>query len=178
MASPILIHVIGTMALIAVLFATILYTSIRTNTLIYENEKKTLERIARSIAYQILLAIMVKSDNSVLLNYPVEALYGRAYDVIIASGGRIRERYSFISGLSDKYIYVVAVDPVSRAYAYTVLVENTSSTPILIVESREGRSCSWSGVMLFSSGAIVYVKKTEASNQILLSCELKGVKTG
>jgi len=177
MASPVLIHVIGTVALLAALFSTILYTAIRTNTLIYENERKTLERIANSIAYQVLLAIMVKSNTSILLNYPVEGMYGRPYDVVIASGNIVSEKYSFIKGLSSEYVYVVVVDSATNAYAYAVLAENTTATPIHIVESGSERSCSWPGYMLFSSGAVVYVVKAEVNGRILLSCELKGVKT-
>lgn len=172
-----IVHIIGSLALITVLFTVILYTSIRTNSLIYENEKKTLQNIVNSLSYQILTMYIVETNNSVFPNYPLEALYGRKYNVIIANGGKINELYKHITGLNTSYIYVLAIDPGNNNYAYAVLLMNSSDKPVYIKEFTSGRSCSSNGYILFSSETIVYIWKYEYINYISMSCELKGLKT-
>lgn len=170
------VHVVGTIALIIILFTTILYTSVRTNSLIYENERKTLQRISNSIAYQALNALVVETNTSVLLNYPVEAVYGRAYNVIISSGSRIMSMFGHVKGLNPTYVYVLAIDPQSLSYAYTILYRNVSERPLRIVEHVGGRSCSSRGLILFSSETITYILKYEYRDYVEMRCELRGLK--
>lgn len=172
-----IVHIIGTLALLAILFTIILYTSIRTNSLIYENEKKTLQGIVNSISYQVLTMFMIETNTSISPSYPLEAVYNRKYNVLIANGGRISEIYRHVTGLNTTYIYILAIDPVNNVYAYTVLLMNSSEKPIYIQEFVNSRSCSGNGNITFSSETIVYIWKHVYINYIVMSCELKGLKT-
>lgn len=172
-----IVHIIGTLALVVILFTTMLYTSIRTSILINENQRRTLQSIVNSISYQILTAFVIETNTSVFLNYPVESLYGRQYNILIASGSKLSELYRYITGLNTTSIYVLAIDPGSNSYAYTELLRNSSDKPIYIQEHVKGRSCSGDGYMLFSSNTIVYIWKYDYINYIVFSCELKELKS-
>lgn len=176
MNTAIVIHLIGTLALISILFTTILYTSIRMNQLRYENERRILQSIANSLTYQILTVFMVETNNSISPNYPVVAIYDRGFNIVIASGGKINELYRVVSGLNNSYIYVLVIDQDNQVYAYRELLPNSSNRPIYIREFLDGRSCSSNNTILFSSNTIVYIWKYEYDYNIVLSCELKGLK--
>jgi len=181
MPSSMVTTIIGTTAFILILFAVIGYTGFRTLTLMHDSELNTYEKISASIAYQILLVIAVKSNNSALLNYPVEGAYGRLYEVAIGNGTTLTNRYRFVTGLLDNYIYVLVVDLVSASYGFTPLFENSTTAPVVIVEAQSlgagEKSCSHNGLILFTSNSAVLIEKNVASNKILLTCKFMGVKT-
>jgi len=181
MASSMITTIIGTTAFIFIFFAIVGYTGFRTLSLMRDAEIKAYEKISMSIAYQILLVTAVKSNNSALLNYPVEGAYNRLYEVAIGNGTTLMSRYRFVTDLLDNYTYVLVVDPVSATYGFAPLFPNSTTAPVVIVEAqdlKEGeRSCSHSGFILFTSNSVVLIEKKVASNKILLTCKFMGVKT-
>jgi len=181
MPSSMFTTIIGTTAFIFILLAVVGYTGFRTLTLMRESEVKAYEKISASIAYQILLVMAVKSNNSALLNYPVEGAHDRLYEVAVGNGTTLMSRYRFVTGLLDNYTYVLVVDPVSTTYGFTPLFENSTTAPVVIVEAQSlgagEKSCSHDGFILFTSNSAVLIEKNVASNKILLTCKFKGVKT-
>jgi len=181
MASSLITTIIGTTAFILILFIVIGYTGFRTLTLMHDTEVKTYEKIATSIAYQILLVTAVKSNNSALLNYPVEGAYNRLYEIAIGNGTTLSNRYRFVTGLLDNYIYVLIVDPVSTSYGFAPLFPNSTKAPVVITEAQNlntgEKSCSHDGYMLFTSNSAVLVEKSIGTNKIILTCKFMGVKT-
>lgn len=181
MPSSIITTIIGTTVFIIVFFAVMGYASFRTQVLMRDSELATYGKIANSIAYQILLVMSVKSNNSALLNFPVNGAYERLYQVVVGNGTTLKNMYSFVSGVVDNYIYVLVVDPMTRSYGFAPIVENTTKVPVFIVKAQNlsagQSSCSYDGYMLFTSNSAILVEKAVGSNKIFLSCKFMGVKT-
>lgn len=166
MVSTIIIHIIGFTALIAVLAIVISYIGYTTYSLIIDNEKKNFKKITDSLALQLRYVLGVETNISIVLRYPIEAIYNREYNLIIGSGEAIMDKYSFITGLDPNTIYVVAVDLASKVYSYTTIVENSSTKPIILSENPK----------IFGSTTITVVEKIDMGNYIYLDLEIKGVK--
>jgi hypothetical protein len=176
MVSVAIIHVIGTLTLLLLVVFVLMHTAITNQNLIVKNERMNLQRISYSIAYQLLYLFAIRTNTSIEPNYPVTVLYGKEYNIIIASGEKIKSIYSFVSDLNDTYIYVFLIDPSNNVYAYTLLYKNNSEEPLYIVKDQSIHSCSNNNMILFSSNSIVLIKKILLDNVIILSCELRGVK--
>ena len=166
MVSTVVVHVIGFTALIAVLAIIIGYIGYTTHSLIMDNERKNFEKITESLALQLRYLLRVSTNLSIVLRYPLEVIYNREYNIIIGSGRAIMENYDFISGLDNDTIYVVAADFSNYVYAYTPIVENISSKPIVLSENPK----------IFGSATITVVEKIDMGDSIQIIISIKGVR--
>ncbi len=121
MVSTIIVHVIGIAALSSVLVAVIIYTSMVTNVMIYDNIKRILEETANSLVLQIRYAINAKTNLTLNLEYPVLIGNNRAYNVYIGTGYQLHAKFPWTSIPEDNNIYVFLIEPRSRVYVYEMV---------------------------------------------------------
>ncbi len=167
MVSTIVVHLVGFAALIAVLATVIGYVGFTTYSLIAENEEKNFEKIVDSLALQLRYLMKINTNFSMVLRYPVEVIYNRRYNILIGSGEAITRDYPFITGLSNDTIYVVAVDLSNGRYAYSEIVVNATTKPLILNENPK----------IFGSGTITVVEKIVYDDYVYLNIVVKGVRT-
>lgn len=170
MVSPIVVHVIGFTVFILILSIVIGYVFFKTYELIVSNERKTLETIAHSISLQIQYVLWLNTNITISLRYPLESIYGRMYNVEIGSGLMLKEKHGFLKdhNLRDNAIYVLAISVDNRAYGYSIVVSNSTSKPIYLSKNP----------VVFSSGTITVVEKTDYLTRIQMNIYIKGVRAG
>lgn len=163
MVSSAIIHVIGTTSLIAVLTIIMIYVSTTTHLTLVENEEKNLQKIADSITLQILYVLQVDTNISLRLQYPVEAISNHKYNIYIGSGASLT---GIISGqLDPDTIYVVLKDPSNNVYAYSLVVKNSTSRPIILRNNP----------IVFGSTTATIIVKTLTPTSIILEARVTEV---
>ncbi|MEM1662009.1 MAG: hypothetical protein QXP72_04860 [Desulfurococcaceae archaeon] len=168
MVSPIVVHVIGFTAFILILSIVIGYVGYRTYTLILENEKKTLEKIAESISLQIQYVLWLDTNISISLRYPLESTYDRMYNIELGSGNVLKKKYPFLSNeLNDNALYVLTLSVDNRVYGYSIITMNSTKKPIYLSQNPS----------VFSSGTITVIEKIDYLTNIRINVYIKGVKT-
>lgn len=163
MVSSAVIHVIGTTSLIVVLTIVMIYVSTMTYITLVENEKKNLQKIADSITLQILYMLQVDTNISLRLQYPVEAISDHKYNIYIGSGSSLEPVIG--EPLDPDAIYVVLKDPSNNVYAYSLVVENSTSRPIIIRGN----------IIIFGSTTATILVKTLTSTGIILEAHIMEV---
>jgi hypothetical protein len=165
MASPTIIHVIGTATLIAVLIIISSYIFTSTQITIRDNERKNLEKIVDSLRLQLIYLLKINTNISLRLMYPLYAIYDHEYNIYVGSGYALMNTLSILGEeLDPNGIYVVAVDPSNNVYSYAYLVENATTKPIILSRNP----------VVFGSSLIVYAVKTLTPNNIYLDFRIEG----
>ncbi len=167
MATPVIVHVIGSAALMAILIIVLIMASSITATMMYNNKKYNLEATAESVGLQIKYALQTLTNLSIVLDYPLEIAYETEYNIIIGNGSTLNSRYSVLPQLDPNNIYVVAITPDETVYGYYRIANTTyNGYQIVIVD----------GYKIFGSRFIVRVDFTIVDNTIYMNITKLGVK--
>jgi len=122
MPHQVIVHIIGTTAMILVFTAISLYAfsvlAQNTRTL----EKELFQRIADSLAAQIYTIVNMNSNVSYMLDYPPAGIGGKEYLIIIGRGADLANQYPILRGTgigSSNSYYVVVMDLYQQVYSYS-----------------------------------------------------------
>lgn len=136
MVAPIITHVIGITALLAIMVIIIIYVGFMTQAMIYENVHKNLERVSQSIAMQLLYAISSNTNMTIQLDYPIAVGKNVLYNIYIGNTSYILQVAPFLSGrLAPSQLYVLAMTPDKNIYAYTSVCNITYNNRLIVVEN-------------------------------------------
>lgn len=135
MASTLIVHIIGTGALIALMIVGLIYTSTLSVVMINDNSHVVLKYIAESVAGEIA-RLLSSGDNLSLtyLNQPLEAYSRAGYEVYVGKGSVLADRFPAIVDVlrSDPraadYIFVVASLPGKNIYEYIIAAKPEAFT--------------------------------------------------
>ncbi len=164
MASPSIIHIIGTTAFIIVLIMVTAYVFASTGILIKENEDKNMGKILDSLRLQLQYVLEVNTNMSTHLNYPLYVIGDRPYNIYVGSGDRLENQLGLNENLTSDEIILLIRDPANGHYKYIVIAENSSSYPIFLNKNP----------IVFSSTLIIYVEKIVTSQYMILSFNVEG----
>lgn len=170
MVSPIVVHVTGFTVFILILSIVIGYVFFRTYELIVSNEKRTLEIIANSISLQIQYVLWLNTNITISLRYPLESIYGRMYNIEVGSGLALKNKHGFLQNhdVRNDSLYVLTISVDNRAYSYSMITVNSTNKPIYLSNNP----------ILFSSGTVTVLEKTDYLTRIQINIYIKGVRTG
>ncbi len=168
MASPALVHVIGTVALITILVTIIHFTSSVTTITMYYNDKNMLETIAESIYLQLKYALKTKTNLSIILDYPIEISSGKEYNLVFGYASAINNTYHIFSNTTNPFsIYVLAITLDGSVYGYHKICD-----PVV-----DGSNISFIGsYRVFGSRLIVKTELVFSGNIIYINMSSVGVK--
>ncbi|ABN70563.1 hypothetical protein Smar_1474 [Staphylothermus marinus F1] len=165
MATPAIIHMIGTLALVIVLAFVILHVSSTITVMKNDALVNNFKRIADSVSTQILYAIMWHNNLSIRLMYPPQAGYGQQYNIIIGTGAAIRSHYKIFNVPNDNTLYIVITTPDNTIHVEKKIIETTNGyTTITMVNDP----------ILFGSSTITYLDIRVVNNNIYVNIVVKG----
>ena len=136
MVAPIITHVIGITALLAIMMIIIMYVGFMTQTMMYENVKKNLEMVSQSLAMQIYYGISSDTNMSLQLDYPLIVGKNTFYNIYIANTSYILGVAPFLSDkLQPSQLYVLVMTPDKQVYAYTPVCNITFNGKTILVQN-------------------------------------------
>ncbi len=161
MVSPIITHVIGITALLAILTIVIMYTGFMTQVVIYNNIKNNLEYVSQMIAIQIKYGIYSDTNTTLTLDYPVVVGNDVYYNVYLGNGTVLASLFPILSSkLEPTGIYVVTATPSKNIYAYTYVCNTTYAGKAIVIPNK---------YILFGSGSIAKITINATTNDIIIS---------
>jgi len=168
MASPILTHVIGYTAMMAILFMVISFVSSDIAWLRTSLASRIYGDIARSIALQIRMGLELHSNTTYILEYPIEAIAYEEYSIAIGNGSILKQRYDFLKyqQLNDSTIYVLVLS-FDKIYHEIEAIETTNNVII--------KYYNFTGPE-FGSRALINIMITFYNDHIELGIVFNGVK--
>ncbi len=135
MVAPIITHVIGITALIAITVIIIMYVGFMTQAMMYENVHRNLEYVSQSIAMQLLYAITSDTNMTIELDYPIVVGRNIFYNIYIGNTSYILQVAPFLADkLTPSQLYVLAMTPDKNVYAYTPVCNITYDDKLINVD--------------------------------------------
>ena len=169
MVSPIITHVIGITALLAILTIIIIYTGFMTQVVMYNNIKNNLEYVSQMIAMQIKYGIYSDTNTTLTLDYPVVVGNNVYYNVYIGNGTVLANVFPILSDkLESTGLYVITATPSNDIYAYTYVCNTTYAGKEIVVVN---------GYILFGSGSIAKITINTTTTSITISIKEILVRT-
>ncbi len=136
MVAPIITHVIGITALIAITVIIIMYVGFMTQTMMYENVRRNLGYVSQSISMQLLYAITSDTNMTIQLNYPMVVGKNTFYNIYIGNTTYVLQVAPFLNDkLSPSTLYVLTMTPDKTVYAYTPICNITYNGKLILVEN-------------------------------------------
>ncbi len=168
MPSPVVVHVIGSTALMVVLYTVMLFTAFVSGYVVNTSERNVLVAAAESISLQLKYAINSRTNTNVSLDYPLWSSSNRPYNIIIGNGSSIKARYSFLNHLEDGTIYVVTLSIDMRVYGVSEVCNGSFNGYHVVVSG---------GLALFGSTRLVTLNQYVIGNKIILDFVVVGEKS-
>ena len=161
MVAPVITHVIGITALIAITTIIIMYVGFMTQTMMYENVHRNLEHVSQSIAMQLLYAITSDTNMTIELDYPIVVGKNIFYNIYIGNTSYILQVAPFLADkLVPSQLYVLAMTPDKNVYAYTPVCNITYDGKLINVDKN---------LLVIGSGTVATLAINANSTDIYIS---------